>query len=82
MGLNHSKILVDTGQPDVLPYLQNLVKSLEEDESRIEAIVATHWHIDHTGGIAQIRKHYSKVALEMNKSICPFPFIPAEYSGL
>jgi glyoxylase-like metal-dependent hydrolase (beta-lactamase superfamily II) len=52
-------LLIDTGEPDVAAYLQNLAQTLEAQSSRLEAIVATHWHMDHVGGIAQIRRHFS-----------------------
>ena len=59
-----SKILIDTGEPNVRAYLENLVEKLDADGSNIGAIIATHWHYDHTGGIAQIREHFCQVWLK------------------
>jgi glyoxylase-like metal-dependent hydrolase (beta-lactamase superfamily II) len=54
-------LLIDTGEPNVQKYLQNLIKTLELDGSKIHAIIATHWHMDHVGGISQIRNHFKEV---------------------
>lgn len=48
------KILIDTGESGIDEYINKLKDALGESE--IEAIVATHWHNDHVGGIADVRK--------------------------
>lgn len=48
------KILVDTGEPNVDEYINKLKEALGDGE--IDAIIATHWHHDHVGGIDNVRK--------------------------
>lgn len=50
------RILVDTGE-GVPEYPPVLAQALEQDSARIVAIVITHWHRDHVGGIPSVRAH-------------------------
>jgi glyoxylase-like metal-dependent hydrolase (beta-lactamase superfamily II) len=46
--------LIDTGEKGNWEYLQNLKSLLAEEKARISQIVLTHWHSDHTGGLAGV----------------------------
>ena len=50
-----SKILIDTGEPNVNEYIEKLTEALGS-EGKIEAIIITHWHGDHVGGIPAVIK--------------------------
>ncbi|CAK5015405.1 unnamed protein product [Meloidogyne enterolobii] len=60
VGKGAKKILIDAGEPNVSQYLNNLIDSLSKSSSTLEAIVVTHWHADHTGGIGQILRYLKK----------------------
>jgi glyoxylase-like metal-dependent hydrolase (beta-lactamase superfamily II) len=58
-------VLIDTGMPGnsrrILSYIR---KTLKQDASEIHTILLTHFHIDHTGNVAELRKTGSaKVAI-------------------
>eukprot|EP00794_Sanderia_malayensis_P011770 gene11770-12987_t len=48
------RVLVDTGDPDVPEYIENLKDALTEYKCGIQEILITHWHIDHIGGISAV----------------------------
>ncbi|XP_070534533.1 endoribonuclease LACTB2-like [Ptychodera flava] len=54
VGTGKSRILIDTGEPDIEEYLNSLTTTLSDHSVQIEAILCTHWHHDHVGGIAGI----------------------------
>ena len=55
VGTGPGKILVDTGQGVPL-YLQNLVAALDGTGAGfISKVLLTHWHVDHTGGLDDVR---------------------------
>uniref|UniRef100_A0A1I8B1R7 Lactamase_B domain-containing protein n=1 Tax=Meloidogyne hapla TaxID=6305 RepID=A0A1I8B1R7_MELHA len=60
VGNGTNKILIDTGEPNSRQYLDKLIDSLSKSSSNIVAIVVTHWHADHSGGIGQILQHFKK----------------------
>jgi len=53
---NFRRILLDTGDPDVLEYQNNLKEVLQKENAQIESIVVTHWHHDHIGGVPDVFK--------------------------
>ena len=51
-----SKILVDTGSPNIPEYITNLQQTLKNHNATIKEIVITHWHEDHVGGVPNVCK--------------------------
>jgi len=54
VGNGKKRILVDTGNSNVPEYIDNLKDTLQKFQCSIQEVVITHWHQDHTGGIADI----------------------------
>lgn len=61
VGTGLEKILIDVGEPDNVPYIENLDKALGDDGEKyhLNAILITHWHFDHIGGISAVLKKFS-----------------------
>ena len=45
---------MDTGHPDIPEYIANLKDGLSKFNCRIQEILISHYHLDHTGGIANV----------------------------
>lgn len=50
----YRRILIDTGDPDVPDYINNLKDVLRSERATIDTIILTHWHHDHVGGVKDI----------------------------
>ncbi|XP_076803420.1 endoribonuclease LACTB2-like [Clavelina lepadiformis] len=57
VGTGPKRMLIDTGNPDVPEYIENLKECLNDKNVSIEAVVLTHWHHDHVGGIKDLFKN-------------------------
>lgn len=49
------RLLIDTTDPNIPDYVNNLEKILKEENSQISNIIATHWHHDHIGAIQDVK---------------------------
>ncbi|KAF6028406.1 LACTB2 [Bugula neritina] len=56
VGTGTHRILIDTGNPNVLEYQSLLKKVLTDTQSVISQIIITHYHLDHIGGLSDTRK--------------------------
>jgi glyoxylase-like metal-dependent hydrolase (beta-lactamase superfamily II) len=54
VGTGEKRLLIDTGEG--LPgYVQRLKEALGGEGCTIEAVLLTHWHSDHVGGVADVK---------------------------
>lgn len=53
LGTGHKRILVDTGEGKS-PWLSSVRSTLEAEQATIDIALLSHWHHDHTGGIADL----------------------------
>jgi len=53
IGSSAERILIDAGEPNIPAYI-SLVKRALGDNARITAIICTHWHHDHVGGVPNV----------------------------
>lgn len=61
VGTGKRRVLVDTGSSDVPEYVDRLEGVLREAGAELQEIVITHWHSDHVGGLADIRRRLGDV---------------------
>ncbi|XP_050530713.1 endoribonuclease LACTB2 [Daktulosphaira vitifoliae] len=54
VGTGHSRILIDSGEPNIPEYIKNLKETMEKYKFKIEHIIVSHWHEDHIGGVKNI----------------------------
>ncbi|KAL8872459.1 MAG: hypothetical protein Q9174_001915 [Haloplaca sp. 1 TL-2023] len=62
VGTGSSRILVDTGE-GAPQWARNVTGYLEDHDVSISHVLLTHWHKDHTGGIADLLAHDSKIKI-------------------
>ena len=71
---------MDTGYPDIPEYIANLKDGLKKFQCKIQEILITHYHIDHTGGIADICSNIpAGFQIPISNLTC---FVTIEFSSL
>ncbi|EEY21331.1 conserved hypothetical protein [Verticillium alfalfae VaMs.102] len=53
LGTGRHRILIDTGEGKPA-WAESVKSALEEEKASIETVLVSHWHHDHTGGLADI----------------------------
>ncbi|CAG5056467.1 unnamed protein product [Parnassius apollo] len=54
IGTGKNRVLLDTGDKNVMEYQKHLKEVVQSEQVNIEHIVLTHWHHDHIGGVEDI----------------------------
>jgi len=67
VGTGHSRILIDTGE-GVPVWLENLVRVLQDEDIIISHVLLTHWHRDHTGGVAPLLARFPELQAYIYKN--------------
>ncbi|KAB8213220.1 beta-lactamase-like protein [Aspergillus novoparasiticus] len=62
VGTGSSRILIDTGEGSP-QWALSVTRYLEDHDIFISAVLLTHWHKDHTGGIADLLAHDSNITV-------------------
>ncbi|KAM6478253.1 beta-lactamase-like protein [Trichoderma sp. SZMC 28011] len=66
VGTGNTRILIDTGEG--LPqWAVNLTRYLEDHDISISHVLLTHWHGDHTGGVADLLAHDPTIVVYKNQ---------------
>ncbi|EHK20656.1 uncharacterized protein TRIVIDRAFT_49810 [Trichoderma virens Gv29-8] len=66
VGTGNTRILIDTGEG--LPqWAVNVTRYLEDHDISISHVLLTHWHGDHTGGVADLLVHDPTIAVHKNQ---------------
>ncbi|XP_043206469.1 endoribonuclease LACTB2-like isoform X2 [Amphibalanus amphitrite] len=61
VGTGKRRVLVDTGSSGVPEYVDRLEGVLREADVQLQEIVITHWHSDHVGGLADLRRRLGDI---------------------
>uniref|UniRef100_H2YXR9 Endoribonuclease LACTB2 n=1 Tax=Ciona savignyi TaxID=51511 RepID=H2YXR9_CIOSA len=75
VGTGKKRFLIDTGSHDVPEYIDCLQTTLDKNNIGIQAIIITHWHHDHVGGIAGI---FRKILKNGSVPLLKFPLGESE----
>ncbi|KAK9784070.1 putative Lactamase-like protein [Seiridium cardinale] len=67
VGTGRSRLIIDTGQ-GILQWIDNIVSTVEEMGIVLSHVLLTHWHGDHTGGVADLIKLYPHLATAIYKN--------------
>ncbi|PTB62510.1 Metallo-hydrolase/oxidoreductase [Trichoderma citrinoviride] len=65
LGSGHSRILIDTGEGRPA-WIQALKETLTDEKATVKLALITHWHHDHTGGIADLVNAFPQVKIFKN----------------
>lgn len=88
VGTGENRILIDTGEPNKPDYISLLQETLTSLKTRLNQVLITHWHYDHTGGVAEVYKmmgdpfpkilklpHQSSVKESLTSSDIPWTYL-------
>lgn len=57
LGKNSKRLLIDTGSSDsAAQWLDELLEIMNREKFQLAAVLLTHWHHDHTGGLHPLQK--------------------------
>ncbi|KAH6606304.1 metallo-beta-lactamase superfamily [Trichoderma cornu-damae] len=65
LGTGHFRILIDTGEGRPA-WIRSLKETLTLEDATVKVAVITHWHHDHTGGIADLVSAFPEVEIYKN----------------
>lgn len=60
LGTGAKRLLIDTGDVNIPKYIDSLKCLLQKENTTIGAILVTHWHPDHIGGVEDVMKLVNK----------------------
>ncbi|RFU75491.1 metallo-beta-lactamase superfamily [Trichoderma arundinaceum] len=65
LGTGHFRILIDTGEGRPA-WIRSLKETLAQENAIVKMAVITHWHHDHTGGVADLVNAFPEVKIYKN----------------
>ena len=81
VGTGASRLLIDTGA-GVRGYVDNVVECMKQSGcERLEAVLVTHWHHDHTGGLADLLTHFAAPSAAPSRTASPVSPVSASSLG-
>ncbi|CAH0382067.1 unnamed protein product [Bemisia tabaci] len=77
LGTGKSRILLDTGEPNIPEYIDILENLLQNEGATLSDIIVSHWHNDHIGGVKDVLK-----LTQSNSTVWKYPRASDEMEDL